>query len=225
MSILSKREYNRYFKKLGKEIEFASSVALNDAAFDVANALNLHAGEVFEGGATTFTQKSFSVLRKANKGNLEALVGARQIQDKYLSKAILGGDRQAGKDYATGKQFVVVPGSGAKKNKFGNLARNYLRNQTKRKDTFIGTAIIKGKPSRGVYKRPTKADRRAGRNKPKVIALLKRKTEYKTQTRFDLFNTSNKQFNITFRRSMNEAVRDIRKHGKVLSSFKRKQVK
>lgn len=253
MSILSKREYNKYFKKLGKELEFAASVALNDAAFEVSRALNEHTEEAFDKGSTKFTKKAFTVFKKAKKTDLEAIVGAKRIQGEYLSKAIYGGQRTAGQDYATGSEYIVVPGRSAKLNQYGNLPRNWLRAQgkvgasrnssnikenavrgksgrrTRKRKTdggvFIGRAKVNNKTQLGIYKRPSFADRKSGRNQLKVLALLKKKTTYKAAPKFELFRTSDKEFGKTFRRSMNEAVRDIRKHGKVLSSFKRRQVK
>lgn len=146
------RQWKQYEYKLQDEFRFAAMIALNDASFAMRSELGKHAEETFDKGASNFTKNAFIVSSRATKKNLASDVVAKDIKAAYMIPAINGGTRRKG-DPATSKAGIVVPGKAARLNKQGNLGRGYLRKQTARPDTFVGSAVIKGKRQLGVFKR------------------------------------------------------------------------
>ena len=227
-------DIKKYFKRLGKELPFAAMVALNEAAREVSKKANQHTDDVVEGGATPFTKRAFKVLQKSYKDgetkqfNLSAVVGTQKIQGEYLYPALIGGERKVG-DASTGKKYIFVPSASAPRDARGNIPRNYLKSKTRKRKTssrtsrrraskagsFTGFLNLQGKPTYGVYKRDA-------RGKLSVLALLKKKTQYKANPKFNLRKATKTTFNREMNKNIREAVNDLAKYGKVRSAYRRR---
>ena len=134
----------RYLQRIEKQSRFAAVQATTKTAWQVKDeeteALSRHLNN-----PTPFTKRSFRVQR-ATKQKPTAVVYAAEIQDKYLSAQVFGGQTRG-----------HVPGKRQKLNAYGNLPRK----ATKRKNTF--SATIKGVS--GVWQRK-------GRGKNKRVELV-----------------------------------------------------
>jgi hypothetical protein len=158
-------------KTIGKQLPFATSLALNNTAFDVRKSLNDGTRGVFH-SPVRFTQTAF-LVQKSKKRELIALVFAQDKQGKdrarYLRFGIAGGQRpQKGMDVffergvpndgtiPNGAYFM--PTSLVKINSAGNVTQATLKRITKglnsepRGGFFIGTPRG-GNRAPGIYRR------------------------------------------------------------------------
>jgi hypothetical protein len=101
-----------------KQLPFAVSLALNEAAKDVKKGVERQLRADID-RPTPFTQKAFLIVR-ATKTNPTASVVIKDIQAKYLRYQIEGGKRKA---KSSGP--ILIPRKG-NQNKYGNLARGKL---------------------------------------------------------------------------------------------------
>lgn len=124
----------RQLTALGREqLPFATSVALNRTAFAVVKAEQKQMQADFA-SPTPFTLRSLQYV-KATKTNLTAIVQPRSASaDRVLSEQVAGTPARAPKNYERAMRSagvlpegkVVVPGSGAKIDRYGNLDRTEL---------------------------------------------------------------------------------------------------
>ena len=142
---------------LNRQMAFATALALNDTARDVQKELTGQIGQIFD-KPTPFTERSMAVLSRANKANLTAVVGAKDVQAGYLQIQATGGVR-----VPKGKT-VLVPVK-VKRDRYGNIPRNELRKLVASKDVFVarrrGGAKVAHLPG-GVYRRRPKGSDGAG---------------------------------------------------------------
>ncbi len=80
---------------LQKQVAYAASKALNATGKKVADAMPAEIEKAID-KPTPFTKKGVRVLKYANKGNLEAVVGFAPAQARYMQWQIEGGTRQPG---------------------------------------------------------------------------------------------------------------------------------
>ena len=156
---------------IGKQLPFATSVALNDTAFDARQALNNGTKGAFH-KPVKFTQTAF-LVQKSKKRELIALVYAQDKQGKdrarYLRFGIAGGSRpQKGleryfenavpNDGTIPSGAYFMPTSLVKTNASGNVTQATLKRITKgisgdkRGGFFIGTPRGGNRPP-GIYRR------------------------------------------------------------------------
>jgi len=201
-------------KAVGKQLPFATAVAMNDAAFQARTALNGATRGVFH-SPVKFTQTAF-LVQKAKKRELIAYVYAQDKQGKdrarYLRFGTAGGARPP-KGFE--RYFSALPNDGTipgrsyfmptslvKTNASGNVTQATLRRITKgissnpRGGFFIGTPTGGDRPP-GIYRR--------SRNKlqPYFIATQDR-PDYRK--RFDLERIGSKVIQRTFNKFFNTAL-------------------
>ena len=104
--------------------------AFGDAIDDLAQRARLHVIEAMPAHLdrpTPYTLRGIGVL-KSKPGAAEpyAEVDVLPQQARYLRYQILGGTRVAG-GYGTTRNGVLIPGSDAPRNAYGNLPRNYVK--------------------------------------------------------------------------------------------------
>ena len=103
------------------QIPFAASQTVNQLAFEIArNVLPKKTTEVFQGGATPFTQKAFKYTR-SNKRNLISKVFVDEARQKYMKFMIAGGTR------FPDRRAILVATDNSKLNKYGNIPRGTLQ--------------------------------------------------------------------------------------------------
>ena len=158
-------------KAVQKQLPFATSVALNNVAFDARKAINAGTKGAFH-VPVKFTQNAF-LVQKSKKKSLAAFVYAQDKAGKdrarYLRFGIAGGTRpQKGMDAyfenavpndgTIPKGAYFMPTSLVKTNASGNVTQATLRRITKgisgeaRGGFFIGTPKGGGRPP-GIYRR------------------------------------------------------------------------
>ena len=158
-------------KAVGKQLPFATSVALNNVAFDARKGLNSGTKGAFH-VPVKFTQSAF-LVQKSKKKDLTAYVYAQdkagRDRARYLRFGIQGGSRpQKGMDAyfanAVPNDGTIPPGayfmptSLVKTNASGNVTQATLRKISKgisgdaRGGFFIGTPRGGGRPP-GIYRR------------------------------------------------------------------------
>ncbi len=122
------------------QIPFATSKAINNTAF----LAKINAAKRMESDLNN--PKPFTVsgikYKRSNKRNLTAIMFIDNTRYKYLKWMINGG--RATPD---GKAFAI--GRNIKRNKYGNTARNAVKNMLARDDTFSG--VING--TAGIWQR------------------------------------------------------------------------
>jgi len=154
-----------------KQMAFASSVALNDTAFQARQSLNKSTVQFFN-APVKFTQSAF-LVEKSNKRNLIATVYAQDAAGKdrarYLRFGTTGGTRpQKGferffsgaipSDGTIPPGSYFMPTSAVKTNRHGNVSQATLRRITKgingdpRGGFFMGTPRGGNRPP-GIYRR------------------------------------------------------------------------
>jgi len=112
----------KYLRKVKKQSDFATVVALTKTAWQTRDA-EIKALSKYLHNPTPFTKKAFRVQR-ATKARPMAVVYVAPIQEKYLAPQVHGGSTKG-----------HVPGKHQKLNQYGNLPRR----ATKRKNTFSAT--------------------------------------------------------------------------------------
>ncbi|AQS88259.1 hypothetical protein AA101099_1786 [Neoasaia chiangmaiensis NBRC 101099] len=115
---------------LQKQIPFATSLALNDLAFQAMRAENDAMSRIFD-NPRPFTQNS-SRVRKASKRNLIAIVSLKDAQAKYLTPYESGGQHE------TPGKGLLIPAD-IRLDQFGQLPNGLIKRLAERKDVFVGT--------------------------------------------------------------------------------------
>ena len=162
--------FDRFLNNNRKQLPFATSVAINDTAFDVRTALNKGTLGAFD-KPTKFTQKAF-IVTKSKKTNLVAhtfaVDKAGKDRARYLRFGVEGGQRPpkgferyfAGlpNDGTIPANSYFMPTSLVKTDGSGNITRATLKritsgiNASARGGFFIGTPANSNKPP-GLYRR------------------------------------------------------------------------
>jgi hypothetical protein len=134
-----------------EQVPFAASMALNNVAADVANAITDQMETKLD-NPTPFTLKAYQFKpnsfrgQRANKRNLTAVVIPAEIQKEYLKYQIEGGTRFP-------KQAkIFVPTNKAPKNQYGNVSRANRRRFIDSKGKYFTAGTKEGKTP-GIYLR------------------------------------------------------------------------
>lgn len=210
-------------KTVKKQLPFATSVAINNTAFDVRKSLNSGTRGAFK-SPVKFTQSAF-LVQKSKKRQLFAVVFAQDKEGKdrarYLRFGIQGGQRpQKGmevffergipNDGTIPSGAFFIPTGLVKTNAAGNVTRATLKriskgmNSSPRGGFFIGTPRG-GSRSPGIYRRSR------GKLQPYFIATNSR-PDYRP--RFDIQSIGAKvverRFGIYFNQSLSKALSTAR---------------
>lgn len=103
---------------LGKQIPYAASRALNATGQAVVSAMPAELEKTLD-RPTPFTKRGVRILRYANKGRLETVIGFMDAQAKYMRLQIEGGTR------TPGRGGLRLPAA-IKVNEFGNIPRGLI---------------------------------------------------------------------------------------------------
>jgi hypothetical protein len=132
-----------------EQVPFATSMALNNVAADVANAVTKQMDRYLD-NPTPFTQKAYQSRLGTFKGNratkrkLYADIIPGQIQAEYLKFQINGGTR------TPFQKTIFVPTRVAPKNKHGNIARGLRKKMILGEKNFFSAGDREGKTP-GIY--------------------------------------------------------------------------
>lgn len=154
-----------------EQIPFATSLALNSVAADVANAITDQMETKLD-NPTPFTLKAYQFKpnsfrgQRANKRNLTAVIDPAEIQKAYLKYQIEGGVRFP-------KQAkIFVPTDKAPKNQYGNVSRANRRRFIDSKGKYFTAGTKEGKTP-GIYLR--------GEARVEPMAFYVDRAEYKVR--------------------------------------------
>lgn len=137
------------------QVPFAASLALNNLASDVANAITAQMDRYLD-NPTPFTEKAYQTRpgtfrgQRASKKNLIAIVEPAKIQGEYLKFQIVGGTRRPR------QTAIIVPTRKAPVNKYGNLPRGRRKNMIAGEKGFFSAGKREDKTP-GIYKRIRKS--------------------------------------------------------------------
>lgn len=132
----------------GNQARFAASQALNRTAKDLQQAIPAELERVLDNPAP-FTTRNSTFLKPAKKDNLEAIIGFKDRQARYMALQIAGGRR------APGPGGIKLPGN-IQLNGFGNIPKGTItRLKAAAQTGTLGNALAKRINASG-------ADRRKG---------------------------------------------------------------
>ena len=210
------KRFHRFLNNNRKQLPFATSVAINNTAFDIRTALNKGTVGAFN-KPTKFTQKAF-IVTKSKKTNLVAhtfaVDKAGKDRARYLRFGVEGGQRPpkgferyfAGlpNDGTLGMDVYFMPTRQTKRDSKGNITRSTLKKLSARVTAgtaFIGTPKGGNRPA-GIYVREKKS-----------VLLAKFITTTSKPTYTGRFNLQvigdkviNRRFNQHFNKAMSEAI-------------------
>ena len=169
------KELTKGLSRVQKEqIPFAASQTVNQLAYEISrNVLPKKTTEVFEGGATPFTQKAFKYTR-SNKRNLIAKVFVDENRQKYMKFMIAGGTR------FPDKRAILVATDNSKLNKYGNIPRGTLQQMIDDKAKFF-KGVPKGRQGphyEGIWERYGRASK-AGGQRIRMVGRYTDDAQYK----------------------------------------------
>lgn len=137
-----------------QQVPYAASVALNNVAVDVANAITAQMETKLD-RPTPFTLKAFQFRpgtfrgKRSTKQNLEVVIEAAKIQGEYLRYQIEGGIRYPK------QRAILVPSNKAPKNQYGNLSRANRKRFVDGKGKYFTAGTREGKTP-GIYLRDSR---------------------------------------------------------------------
>ena len=131
----------RRMSSQGKQIRYATAVALTRTGYDVRAGLRQESEAVFD-RPTKFTLDAWAV-RPATPTSLEATVYAKPAQAKYLALQVTGGTREPG------RRGIKLPGN-IQLNAFGNIPRGLTdRLKAAAQNGTLGPALARRLGARG----------------------------------------------------------------------------
>lgn len=127
----------RYLKRVGeRNLPLAVAQSLTASAKHLQKVQTRSLPRYFD-RPTPFTRKAFGIsiakARDFKLGRLKASVFAKPAQAKYLEFGVYGGTRRPN------RRAVIVPGSQARLNRYGNLTRRFVAQQLSKPNVFSGT--------------------------------------------------------------------------------------
>jgi hypothetical protein len=184
------------------QVPFATSVALNNVAADVANAITAQMERYLE-NPTPFTLKAYQSRTGTFKGTrstkkrlwVDLIPG--KIQAEYLRFQIAGGTR------TPNQKAIFVPTRLAPKNKYGNVPKGTRRRIISGKGSYF-VAGQREQKTPGVYKRVG--------DKLEPMAFFVDKAEYKPIFPIDKISqgVTRNRFRQRFREALKRAMRSAR---------------
>jgi len=191
-------------KELRSQVPFATSMALNNTAFEVRKEEMKQVDKKLH-NPTRFTKNGF-LYKKSSKKNLVAsvLINNRGNQDrtKYMKFQVEGGTR------TPEKRALLVYGANYPKNVHGNITRGRLKNAISDKKKFF-TGQPKGMPSmpEGIYERYGRG------NRIRLVALYTNRADY-DRGRMPFYRIAEMKtkaiIDRNFTRAFNKALRTMR---------------
>ena len=206
----------RLLDRTGKQVRYASAVALTRTAKRLEKLAEEEVGRVFH-KPTRFVQRGF-YTRPANVSNLEAVIGIKDRQAKVLLPHIIGGgrDRKPFEEKLASDSSKAagywVPGEGIRLNASGNMTKGQivqiaagLKRTGKYADVFVGVPLGHPGAPYGIWGRKTK-----GRGKKAVsgiVPLLIRISAPTYRKRFDFEGIAKKNAPRIFKEEFDRAFR------------------
>jgi hypothetical protein len=130
----------------GNQARFAASQALNRTAKDLQQAIPAELERVLD-NPTPFTTRNSTFLKPAKKDNLEAIIGFKDKQARYMALQIAGGQR------APGPGGIKLPGN-IQLNGFGNIPKGTIaRLKAAAQTGTLGNALAKRINTTGAERR------------------------------------------------------------------------
>jgi len=132
------------------QVPFAASLAINNLASDVANAITAQMDRYLD-NPTPFTEKAYQMRpgtfrgQRASKRDLVAVVEPAKIQGEYLKYQIVGGTR------LPKQTAILVPTRKAPLNKYGNLPKGRRKAMISGEKGFFSAGKREDKTP-GIYK-------------------------------------------------------------------------
>lgn len=189
------RRFDRVCKQ---QIPFALSQAMNDSGRDVKVAEEKELDRKLD-APTPFTKRGVYHLR-ASKRKLVTEIGFKRIQAEYLRLQIRGGIRRPR------SKALPVP-VGARRNKYGNMPRGYLKRELAKPTVFATSAGNRRSKhlAPGIY-------RRRKRGGPKLLVSFEAQAKYKPRLEFRkvAHRAFRKRFKQHFRRRLQHAMATAR---------------
>lgn len=173
--------------KTAKQIDYASSVAINSTMFDAKKALrddmvkNLH-------NPTKFTQSAHKVT-KTSKRNLAGTIEVEGKRSWYLQYVYGGGVR------TPMNKAMRMPTKFAKLNKYGNLPRNKVNTLLKNKKKYFSGTPRGGDRRAGIYQRTRKG----------LIPLIIWEDKFEYDKQLDFYSVVKETFRKDFNKNFNKA--------------------
>lgn len=193
-----------------QQIPFAASQTINQLAFEISKkTLPNKTKEVFEGGATPFTQKAFNYA-KSNKRTLIARVFVDEKREKYMKFMIAGGTR------FPEKRAILVPTDNSKVNKYGNIPRGTIQQMIEDKSKYF-KGVPKGRQGQqyeGIWERYGRTAK-AGGQRIRMVGRYTDEAQYKPLFMFaqyasDIVFAREGGFNTKFKANLQRALANAR---------------
>jgi hypothetical protein len=133
------------------QVPFATSMALNNVAGDVANAITVQMDRYLN-KPTPFTQKAYQYKansfrgKRADKRTLTVIIEPAKIQEAYLKFQIAGGTR------TPKNRMILVPTKQAPLNNYGNLSRAVRKKLITAKKQYFAVGTRENRTP-AIYKR------------------------------------------------------------------------
>jgi len=208
---LNIKDITKNLNRIQKEqIPFAASQTINQLAFEISKkTLPNKTKEVFEGGATAFTQKAFNYA-KSNKRTLIARVFIDEKREKYMRFMVAGGTR------TPTKRAILVATDYSKVNKFGNIPRGTIQQMIEDKSKFF-KGVPKGRQGQqyeGIWERYGRTSK-AGGQRIRMVGRYTDEAQYKPLFMFakyasDIVFAREGGFNNRFRANLQRALANAR---------------
>ena len=148
-----------------KQIPYATSLALNNTAFQIKDALVSQMKQKLD-NPTPFTLRAVKI-KKATKRRLYVEIYIADVQAEYLKRMYYGGTKYPK------RRALVTPTKDLKLNKYGNITRNKIKTALSSKNYFSGTVTGQGGKRSGIFRKY-----KSGRIK-QIIMWQSRKEEKK----------------------------------------------
>lgn len=179
------RPAQRALGDFGKQVPFATALALTSLAQGVQEAEDAEAAKVLD-KETSFTKRAFGKT-PATKKRFVATVFIKDTtsaaggQNAYLAPYVIGGDRSLGT-----KKAMLAP-VGAATNQYGNLSKGQLARLKAKPGVFIGAVQTKRGPVSGVWQRVAQPKRKAGGGKARLKLLIEFEDTTAVRKRLDFY--------------------------------------
>ena len=179
-----------------KQLPFATSVALNETATEVAKQLTKQMDRYID-RPTPFTKMAFLTRagkfkgKRARKTDLVAIVQADKKQNEYLTFQVFGGTR------TPQKKAILVPTLKANKNQYGNITKATRRKYIEGTNKIFAAGLREGL-AEGVYRRDRKGN-------ITMLAAYEPHTQY--SPRFPVFTIATGTARSAFPRQFQRAIK------------------
>jgi hypothetical protein len=193
IKISVKSDIDKALKRLAeiekKQVPFATAKALTETAREIQREMPKQVEKDLD-QPIGFTKRGFYVV-SAKKSDLKAIVGIKDIQAGYLGLQVSGGT-------ARPRKRALLSPAGVNLNKYGNMARNKVKQLLARPDVFSGT--VRG--IAGIWQYQGKA----GKPGRKLKLLIRYKDQQEYRPRFKFYDAAEAIARASFRRNFDTAL-------------------